>query len=686
MLGRCQTCDGDILPTVAGHLCGSCLLTAAIDAERRFVGDYELFQKLGEGGMAEVYLAKHVASDEMVALKLAKASVVASAGGLAWFLQQARREASLQHPNIVRVLASGTHAGQPFLVMPLMDEGTLADEHNRVRFARADLRLKLVLKIARAVQFAHERGVLHCDLKHENILFDSALEPHVSDFGLARTLDGSGTAADSTISGGSPGWMPPEQVRGEALTTASDVFALGVMLYWLTTGEFPFGNREDFEARVLGETLAAPSRWTPALDWGLRAIAHRALQKAPEQRYESAAALADDLERLQQGECLRGWRVPAWGRAFYFAQSRPGLRNAILLLLPCFALIALLVSRSQSEELRRAVLEMNAYAASGQAAAVLYQLREYADAIERAAQDPDVKALVGGARAGALPAGAALNDNPCAHNALEDPAPLRHHAKRFSTIVALNSHGCARARIAEEPPPPDYAQRSFDWRDYFGGARADAVRGSRRAHVREAYSSSVSQMMKFAVSAPLFEAGQWVGVVTGSITVASTLEIPRTTRSTTSAQTTVLLGPLEPERAELSGQSARQFTFLAHPSLERGEKRTLDRELGADLEHAFKTAESRGQFELETVPPLQRADYVDPLLGDRWLAAFAPVGGTGYVVLVQTREAAATRPNELLTRLALGLTFISGAIWSAWGAFYLWRRRLDRHARAVLPA
>jgi len=683
ILGRCPTCDGDVLPTVSGELCGACLLTAAVSDERRFVGDYELFQKLGEGGMAEVYLAKHVGSDEVVALKLAKAAVIAGAGGLAWFLQQARTEASLHHPNIVRVLAAGTHAGQPFLVMPLMDEGTLADEHNTVRFARPDLRLKLVLKIARAVQFAHERGVLHCDLKHENILFDSALEPHVSDFGLARTLDGTKAAADSRIRGGSRGWMAPEQVRGEALTTASDVFALGVMLHWITAREFPFGNGEAFEARVLDETPPPPSRWTPELDWGLLAIAHRALQKAPEQRYESAAALADDLERLQQGQCIRGWHVPPWGRAFHFARSRPGLRNAILLLLPCFALIALLVSRSQSEELRRAVLEMNAYAASGQAAAVLYQLREYADAIERAAEDPGVKALVRTAPP------TAPNDKPCAvHTALEDSAPLRFHATRFSTMVALNADGCARARISEEPPSPDYIQRSFDWRDYFGGARGDAVRGSRRAHVREAYRSSVSQLMKFAVSAPLFEADQWIGVITGSITAASTLEMPRTTRSANSAQTTVLLGPLEPERGDLPGQSIRQFTFLVHPLLGRGEKRTLDRELGVSLEHAFKTAESRGrgQFELETVPPIQRADYVDPLLGDRWLAAFAPVGGTGYVVLVQTRDAVATQPNNLLTRVAWALTFISAATWFTWGAFFLWRLRLDRRGRAARPA
>ncbi|HYJ11378.1 MAG TPA: protein kinase [Polyangiaceae bacterium] len=652
-----------------------------VDRERTFIGDYERFQWLGEGAMGAVYLARHLASDEIVALKVAKKEIVGSPAALALFRQQGKTESALHHPNILHVQGAGTHEGHPFLVMPLMEGGSLAEPDNAARFAPPRARLKLVLTIARAVQFAHERGVLHCDLKHDNILFDGNWEPRVADFGMARTIGAAQALDRSAVRGGTPGWMSPEQLTDEALTTASDVFALGVMLHWLRTSELPFGSGADFPARLASEPAPAVGPWSPDLEWGLSAVTHRALQREPKHRYDSAAALAEDLDRVQNQRPIHGWKVPLWGRAWYWTARHPGARNAIFLLLPCFALVALLVSRAQREELRRTVLDVNAYAASGQAATVLYQMRQYADLVDQAAELPRIKALVlaprrtdGTQQAGSTP------ENPCAQQTeLADPAPLDPYRRHFSAMLLLDRDGCARARASNDVEGLQFIQHHFALRDYFTGAQADAYLRLKRSHVRMAYRSSISKRMRFAVSAPLFEKDRWIGVLSGGITAASTLELPRMRRSENDSRLTALVGPFEGEGGAGIRSRVREFAFLAHPKLEVGQKVVLNPRWAEELGRAFRgPGAAVQQFDLGTALPLQTSDYVDPLLGDRWLAAFAPVGGTGFVVVVQTRDAVATRPSNGLTQLAGALAGASSVLLLTWAAFFAWRWRRER--------
>jgi len=673
-MNPCSTCRAELVETTWGQLCGACALLVGISEERDLIGDYERFQLLGEGAMGRVFLAKHVDSDEVVALKLAKVELLQQPGGHALFRQQAKIESALRHPNIVPVQGSGHHHGQPFVVMPLMEGGTLAEPENAARYAEPAARLKLVLTIARAIQFAHERGVLHCDLKPENILFDAAWEPRVSDFGLARSLGTPSFADFVTVQGGTNGWMSPEQARAEPLTTASDVYALGLLLHWLSAAQVPADGDRDEAAR------SRLRRWSPELAWGLAAVAHRALQEEPEQRYESAAALVDDLERLLSERPLRGQPIPIWGRGWHWAQRHPGARNAMFVLLPGFALVTLLMAAAQRSELRRSVLDVNAYAASGQAAAVLYQLRDYAEAIERAAADPAVQALTHGPLRAPTPrSGEGVGQEPCStQNALEQPTALEPYASRFATLVVLDADGCVRARIAEEPAKPDYVRSSFHWRDYFASASREAEHPERITYVRKAYRSSVSQQIKFAISSPLFADGKWIGVVTGSMVAASTLDLPRMKRSETSERMTVLIGPFEGERTgpHPPPSGPPEFTLLAHGQLRRGSKVRLDELTANELARAFRNpSASTRQFELGTALPLQRADYVDPLLGGRWLAAFAPVGATDYVVLVQTRDSVAIRPSNGLARIGLVLAFGSGVLLTLWSSFYLWRQK-----------
>jgi serine/threonine-protein kinase len=688
-MSECGTCQAILVPTDWGEVCAACALLAGILDERPLIGDYERCQLIGEGSMGAVYLAKHVDSDDVVALKLAKPEVLERPGGLALFRQQAKTESALRHPHILHVQGMGSHEGRPFMVMPLMEGGTLAEAENVARFVSPTARLELLLTLARAVQFAHARGVLHCDLKPENILFDAERQPRVSDFGMARQLGEAGVSEVAGVRGGTRGWMSPEQVRvcmspeqmrGEALTTASDVFALGVLLYWLGAGELPFGDDEDFEERVLHDPAPPLRSWTPELAWGLHAIAWRAMRKSAEERYGSAAALVEDLERLEAERPLRGVRVPFWGRAWYWAQRHTGARNAIFALLPVFAALTLSMALSQRDELRQSVLDMNAYAASGQAAAVLYQLKEYAEILKQAAADPAVQALTHGPRRVPTPPSIAASPSPCElQTALEDSAPMAAYASKFSTLFVMGADGCARARISEELMPPDYVRTWYDWHDYFSKALANAPEPDHSTHVRTAYRSSISKLIKFAVSTALFEDGKWVGVITGSKIAAATLGPPRTKRMDTSDQMTVLIGPFEGERiGKRKAAAPSGFTFLVHPGLARGQKVMLEPRLSEELTREFGAPDDARQFELVAKPPFQRKDYRDPLLGDHWLAAFAPVGGTGYVVLVQTREALAIRPSNSLNRIALALTGFTLGILLIYGYFWGWRRNRER--------
>lgn len=684
-------CGAQRVNTSFGSVCSACLLQSGLESEQSAFGEYERLQLLGEGAMGAVYLARHRASEELVALKVARRELLERPGGFELFRRQGKTESALKHPNIVHVQGAGTCGGQPFLVMPLMQGGTLAEPERAAQYATPEARLQLVLKLARAVQFAHERGILHCDLKHDNILFDGEGEAHVSDFGLACTLDAAGAGDVEGVRGGTRGWMAPEQVTGDPLTTAADAFALGVLLHWLGTRQLPFGSDEEFERRVLCGPPPAAGDWSPELEWGLRAIAEKALQIRAEERYESPAALADDLVRLRDQRPLAGAKTPMLARAWLWTERHRGARNALFLLMPCFAALTFVLALAQRHELRAAVLSMNAYAASGQAATVLYQLREYANAIEHAAADPQVQALVRGAPAYTsdrrAPAGPHV---ACPEQATPGQgAALARHASRFSTMMVVDATGCVRFRVSDELTVAGQRAQRFVFEHYFRSARAQVAELEPATYVREAYRSSVSQRLRFAMATPLMDGDNWSGAVTGSITVASTLALPSVPRGTGSDQLTVLLGPFEGEPPATESGPPAEFTFLAHPALHRGRKVTLDAPLARELGAAFRGVVSSRQFELGSAAPLQRSDYVDPLLGDAWLAAFAPVGGTGYFVLVQTREATAIRPSRGLMNLGIALSSAAGAFMLACAYFSGWRWRRARSKQAPsteLPA
>lgn len=310
------------------------------------VGEYELVDEIGRGGMGVIYRARHRRLGRIVALKMISAGRLASTDEIRRFRTEAEAAAQLDHPHIVPIYEVGEVNGQPFFTMRLIDGGSLqqALSERRPPFAVAHA-VRLMAQVARAVHHAHQRGILHRDLKPGNILLDRQGEPHVTDFGLVKQLDGTAPQGGNdalTRTGaivGTPSYMSPEQARAErSLTTASDIYSLGAILYELLTGQPPFRGPNPVETlmQVLEKEPPRPRSLNGRLDQDLETICLKCLEKDPAQRYASAASLADDLERWLRREPIQARPISTLERAWRWCRRNPTvatLATAVTLLL-----------------------------------------------------------------------------------------------------------------------------------------------------------------------------------------------------------------------------------------------------------------------------------------------------------------------------------------------------------------
>ncbi len=264
------------------------------------VGQYRILEKLGEGGMGIVYRAEDVKLKRAVALKFLPHHVAATEEERARFLQEAQAIAALNHPNVCTIFGIEEHEGQQFLEMEYVDGVTLREKIGDTGLPVGDA-IDYAIQIGDALQEAHAKGIVHRDVKAENIMVNSRNQAKVMDFGLAR-LKGALklTRTSSTI--GTLAYMAPEQLRGEEIDARSDIFSFGVVLYEMATGQTPF--RGEHEAAmmysILNEEAEPPQKYRPDLPGDLIHILNNALEKEPADRYQSASEMVRELRRLKK--------------------------------------------------------------------------------------------------------------------------------------------------------------------------------------------------------------------------------------------------------------------------------------------------------------------------------------------------------------------------------------------------
>ena len=270
---------------------------------RRNFAHYFVEASLGAGGMGEVYLARDLTLGRNVALKLLDPMLAGDASSRARFLREARLAASLDHPNICTIHEVGEAEGRPFIAMQYIEGQTLKKVIGGQPLAMESV-FSVALQVAEALAAAHARGIVHRDIKSNNIIVTPQGQAKVLDFGIAKLLekDGNAAGAEVTVPGqlvGTPSSMSPEQARGTRVDERTDVWSLGVVLYEMITGSAPFPGEtaNDVIALVLQREPLPLSHYVPAGPDDLQRIVSKALRKDPNERYQTVEEMIADLAR-----------------------------------------------------------------------------------------------------------------------------------------------------------------------------------------------------------------------------------------------------------------------------------------------------------------------------------------------------------------------------------------------------
>ncbi|WP_153555400.1 serine/threonine-protein kinase [Roseimaritima sediminicola] len=290
------------------------------------LGDYLLETTLGRGGMGVVYRAIQHPLQRVVAVKLIRSGMLATAAEVKRFFAEARAAARLHHPNIVSVFHFGHREGHHFFSMEYVEGTDLARKIQRSPLSPQDA-ARYVRDVARAIDYAHRHGVLHRDLKPANILIDQHDVVHITDFGLAKQIDTDSSLTGSGVALGTPSYMAPEQASGHSDRSgaAADIYSLGAILYAAVSGRPPFAGENMMQTlvQVVHHDPPRLRSLVPAVPGDLETICMKCLEKTPHRRYASAAALADDLDRFLQDRPIQARPRPALVRALHWIEAVP---------------------------------------------------------------------------------------------------------------------------------------------------------------------------------------------------------------------------------------------------------------------------------------------------------------------------------------------------------------------------
>jgi TolB-like protein/predicted Ser/Thr protein kinase/Flp pilus assembly protein TadD len=360
----CAECGATIFADAPEGVCSVCLfrtglaspddengeaLEPTIARTLKDFGDYELLEEVGRGGQGIVFRARQKSLNRIVALKVINLGEWASKAHVKRFRREAEAAASLDHPGIVPIHEVGERDGSCYFSMTFVDGGQLDEV---VRRAPMSIRqaVELIAKVARTVHYAHEHGILHRDIKPGNILLDTNGEPHLTDFGLARLLETESSITHTLDVLGTPSYMAPEQAVGNnaAVSSATDVYGLGAVLYQLLTGQPPFAGGTTYETiKLLLDTEPRQPRFlNPKIDRDLSTICLKCLEKDPKRRYPSALALAGDLERWLKHEPIRARRIGVFTRGRKWVWRNPSIAVMAAMLLAMAVPLGVIVWKS----------------------------------------------------------------------------------------------------------------------------------------------------------------------------------------------------------------------------------------------------------------------------------------------------------------------------------------------------
>ncbi|HVX15524.1 MAG TPA: serine/threonine protein kinase [Pirellulales bacterium] len=615
-------------------------------------GDYQIVEEIARGGMGVVYKARQASLNRLVALKMILSGQFASPDDVRRFRAEAEAAAHLRHPHIVAIHEVGEREGQHYFSMDYVAGRSLA-QIVRDHPLPPEQAARYVKLVAEAIHYAHRQGILHRDLKPSNVLIDESDQPRITDFGLAKRL---GNDADQTISGavvGTPSYMSPEQALGRTpVGPATDVYSLGAMLYDLVTARPPF--RADSPLETLRQVRdcepASPRVLNPQVPRDLETICLKCLAKDAHRRYANAADVAEELGRFLEGEPIHARPLGALGRTARWVRRHPlaaGVMATTALLLVVVMAATLSVARRLEQQLRHEVLESNKYAARNVASTLRGQLMHWGDAVAEVASDEELLA--------------ALESDAANTEVLQEFITSRHRRYAspegglvkpseppiFTNWFILDPSGAALAR---SPVLANFLGKDYGFRDYFQGA-IHAPPG--RVHVSHVYLSENDRLYKFALSSVIRRGGtddRPLGVLVATVATDSSFGLPHLHDERRKA---ALVGPLDPTRDQTQQPSPPPSeVILVHPAYSEPGKRA---ETVANAQLRSVQAEWRNgrlYYPAGYHAVAGDEDFCDPIYGDRWLAAFAPVHDSQFVVIVEQRYDDAIRlPGSLARQL-----------------------------------